>query len=301
MRPSSAAAVDSLRGPPAGRAPDVPGRCVDSAGIRWFVRTDGRGPVLLLLHGTGSSSASWRDLIPLLADRFTLVAPDLPGHGRTSAVPRGPSSLPVMAHAVAVLMRDLGLPPEFIVGHSAGAAISAQMALAETPSVRRLAWIAPALVPFQGVAGMIAPPLARLLSRSSALAHLAAWRARSDTAVRRMIANTGSTLDKRGVDAYGSLLRCPSHVAGALAMMAGWDLAPLNRALPLIRVPVLLVHGEHDRIVPVRQSDQAAARLPLARVERLPALGHLAHEERPQGVVHLLASWFEADGRAGAR
>jgi magnesium chelatase accessory protein len=296
MSASSANAVEPTRSQPAARALDVSGRFVDSAGIRWFVRIEGQGPVLLLLHGTGSSSASWRGLIPLLSDRFTLVAPDLPGHGRTSAVPHGPISLPVVARAVAVLMRDLGLGPEFVAGHSAGAAISAQMALAETPSVQRLAWIAPALVPFAGLAGLVAPTLARLLSRSSALAHLAAWRARSDLAVRRMIANTGSTLDERGVEAYGSLLRRPSHVAGALAMMAGWDLAPLNRALPLIRAPVLLVHGERDRIVPVRQSEQAAARLPVARVERLPALGHLAHEERPRDVSRLLASWFEADG-----
>ena len=295
MTASSAGAVESARGRAGHAEVDPPGRFVESAGIRWFVRREGRGPVLLLLHGTGSSSGSWRDLIPILSDRFTLVAPDLPGHGFTSAVPLGPSSLPVMAHAVAVLMRDLGLDPTFVAGHSAGAAISAQLALAETPSLHRLAWIAPALVPFDGVAGIVAPPLARLLARSDALAQLAAWRARSDAAVRRMIANTGSTLDERGVEAYRSLLQRPSHVAGALAMMAGWDLAPLNRALPLIRAPVLLVHGERDRIVPVRQSNQAAARLPVAHVERLPELGHLAHEERPQDVAHLLASWFASD------
>jgi magnesium chelatase accessory protein len=295
MTTSAAGTVESPRGALAGRAAEASGRFIESAGIRWFVRMAGRGPVALLLHGTGSSSASWRDLIPLLADRFTLVAPDLPGHGLTSPVPDGPSSLPVMAHAVAALTRDLGLSPCFVAGHSAGAAISAQMALAETPSVQRLAWIAPALVPFEGVAGLVAPPLARLLSRSGALAQLAAWRARSDTAVRRMIASTGSILDDRGVDAYGALLRSPSHIAGALAMMAGWDLAPLARALPLIRAPVLLVHGERDRIVPVRQSERVASLLRQARVERLPALGHLAHEERPASVAHLLASWFEPD------
>jgi len=272
------------------------GRFIESAGIRWFVRSAGSGPVLLLLHGTGSSSASWRDLIPLLSDRFALVAPDLPGHGLTSAVPRGPSSLPVLAHAVSTLMHELGLRPEFVVGHSAGAAISAQMVLAETVAIRRMAWIAAALAPFGGLAGVVAPPLARVLSRIGVLPHLAALRARNPAAVRRMIASTGSTLDERGVDAYGALLRRPSHVAGALAMMAGWDLAPLNRALPLIRQPVLLLHGERDRIVPALQSDAAAARLAVARVRRLPALGHLAHEERPREVAQALASWFGTDG-----
>jgi len=294
MRASPAGTVEPPRARPAAQALDLPGRFVDSAGIRWFVRSEGRGPVLLLLHGTGSSSASWRDLVPWLADHFTVVAPDLPGHGRTSAMPGRASSLPVMAHALAELMRDLGSGPDFVAGHSAGAAISAQMALAETPTVRRLAWIAPALVPFEGVAGLLAQPLARLLSRSSAVTQLASWRARSDSAVRRMIASTGSTLDDRGVDAYGALLRSPTHVAGALAMMAGWDLAPLNRALPLLRQPVLLMHGERDRIVPAEQSDRVAATLADARVQRLAGLGHLAHEEQPQGVARALAQWFGA-------
>jgi magnesium chelatase accessory protein len=96
------------------------------------------------------------------------------------------------------------------------------------------------------------------------------------------------------VEAYGSLLRRPSHVAGALAMMAGWDLAPLHRALPLIRAPVLLVHGESDRVVSAAQSDRVATSLAISHVERLPALGHLAHEEEPRRVARLLASWFEA-------
>jgi len=289
MRASS---VERPRSEAAVRPVDSPGRFVESAGIRWFVRCEGHGPVLLLLHGTGSSSASWRDLIPLLAPRFTLVAPDLPGHGLSSAVPRGPSSLPMLARATSALMHDLGLAPEFIAGHSAGAAISAQMVLAEAAATRRLAWIAGALTPFDGVAGMIAPPLARLLSRSAVLPHVAAWRARSDAAVRRLIASTGSTLDERGVEIYRTLLRRPSHVAGALAMMAGWDLAQLGRSLPALDKPVLLLHGHGDRIVPARQSDEVAARLSTARVERLHALGHLAHEEQPELVARSLASWF---------
>jgi len=77
-------------------------------------------------------------------------------------------------------------------------------------------------------------------------------------------------------------------------MMAGWDLAPLNRALPLIRMPVLLMHGERDGIVPASQSNQVAATLANARLERLAGLGHLAHEEQPQRVARSLAQWFGA-------
>ena len=295
MSASSALSADLPRGEGPARTPVSWEGFVESGGIRWFVRREGRGPVLLLLHGTGSSSDSWRHLIPLLAQHFAIVAPDLPGHGRTSPVPRGPSSLPVMARAAARLMSDLRQEPRFIAGHSAGAAISAQMVLGGSPSVKRMAWIAGALTPFSGLAGLIAPSLARVLSRSGLLPPLVAWSARSGDGVRRMIARTGSAADDEAVETYRALLRRPSHVAGALAMMADWDLAGLSNALPALATPVLLMHGDRDLVVPVRQSDAVAARLAAARVERLQGLGHLAHEEQPRRVADVLLSWFGAD------
>lgn len=257
---------------------------VESGGLRWHVQRMGQGPVLLLLHGTGAANHSWRDVMPALAREFTVIAPDLPGHGFTAAAPTALRSLPGMASGVSRLLADLGVAPQAIVGHSAGAAISARMALDGAPGLQRLVWIAGALQPFAGVVGRVAAPMARLLARS-ALPRLAAWRAREGGAVQRLIDATGSRLDERGVAAYRTVLCHPSHVAGALALMGGWDLAPLSRALPRLRLPVLLLHGENDRTVPPSQSDEVAARLPLARVVRLPGLGHLAHEERPGAVV----------------
>jgi magnesium chelatase accessory protein len=161
------------------------------------------------------------------------------------------------------------------------------------------------LKPFDGLAGAVAPHLARLLARSPWLPRLAAWQAGHEGALRRMIAATGSTLDTRGVETYRTLLRQPSHVAGALSMMAGWELAPLQRALPLIAAPVLLLHGEGDLTVPVAQSDEAAARLASAHVVRLARAGHLAHEEQPERVARLLKDWFlerelELETKAGS-
>ncbi|HEX4511575.1 MAG TPA: alpha/beta fold hydrolase BchO [Burkholderiaceae bacterium] len=269
-------------------------RFVDAAGVRWHVQCagDGTRPVLLLLHGTGTAASSWRDLVAPLAADFTVVAPDLPGHGFTSALPTEVARLDDMASALATLMRTLGLAPDFIVGHSAGAAISARMALAETPGVRRLVWLAGALCPLGGLVGRVASPLAHVLARSPLVARLAAWRASDAAAVERFIAATGSTLDARGLSIYRALLRRPSHVAGALAMMAGWDLVPLQRALPTLSTPVLLLHGDADRTVPPAQSDELAHRLPHARVTHLSTLGHLAHEERPAEVTRLIRDWL---------
>lgn len=278
---------------------DWPGRdasrFVDAGGLRWHVQVQGRGPVLLLLHGTGAATHSWRDLAPRLAASYTVVAPDLPGHGFSAALPRERCSLPGFAAALQVLMQALGREPVFVAGHSAGAAIGAQMALQPGCSVKRMAWINPALQPFDGWPGLVFAPLARWMAQRPPLARLAAWRAGDARAVQRLIDGTGSTIDARGVELYRRLLARPGHVAGALAMMAGWDLAPLVLALPRLATPVLLIVGSGDRTVPPAQADAARARLPATlpvELQRLPGLGHLAHEEAPAQVAEWLERWF---------
>lgn len=267
---------------------------VDAAGMRWHVGIEGRGPALLLLHGTGTAAHSWRALVPVLAQHFTVVTPDLPGHGGSGTLPRDRTHVAGMADAMLALLRQLRLEPGFVAGHSAGAAIAAQMALAAPAQVQRLAWINPALLPFDGWPGVVFAPLARWMAAQPIVPRLVAWRARDRRAVQRLLAGTGSSLDDDGVAHYQRLVSSPSHVAGALAMMAGWDLAPLKAALPRLQQPVLLIVGDGDRTVPPAQAVQVATRLPQAELLRLPGLGHLAHEEQPQVVARALTDWFAA-------
>ena len=95
-------------------------RFVTAGGLRWHVQVVGEGPVLLLLHGTAAGTHSWRDMMGPLAEHFTVVAPDLPGHAFTSAPPAAKLSLPGMAGAVAELLRVMNLSPVLAAGHSAG-------------------------------------------------------------------------------------------------------------------------------------------------------------------------------------
>ena len=85
---------------------------VEARGLRWHVQTMGTGPDVLMVHGTGASTHSWEGLAPLLAQRFRLVAPDLPGHGFTQAKRTPDLSLPGMARALAVPARRAGILPE---------------------------------------------------------------------------------------------------------------------------------------------------------------------------------------------
>jgi magnesium chelatase accessory protein len=91
-------------------------RFVRAGGLRWHVQLLGSGPPLLLLHGAGGATHSWSRLAPLLAPRFTLVAPDLPGHGFTGTPPGERLTLPGVAALVSSLLTELGVAPALVDG-----------------------------------------------------------------------------------------------------------------------------------------------------------------------------------------
>lgn len=260
-------------------------RFIRAGGIHWHVQVMGAGPVLLLIHGTGASSHSWRDLAPLLAERFTVVIPDLPGHGFTPAPSFNALTLPFMAQRLGSLIQGLGLAPELVVGHSAGAAIGLRMALDRLVTPGRVIGLNAALRPFEGASGVLFPAIAKLLFLNPLAPRLFAASANDPERVQRLIDGTGSTLDAGGSELYQRLFKKPAHVAGTLGMMASWKLEPLLRDLPGLTVPVTFIVGDRDRTVPPHQSEGVAAGLPGATVVRLEGLGHLAHEEAPDRVA----------------
>ena len=263
-------------------------RFVEAGGMDWHVQKFGTGPPLLLVHGTGASSHSWRDLVAPLERHFTLVIPDLPGHGFTAMAPPSRRSLPGMAALLGQLLNRLGLNgPLFSAGHSAGAAVLLRLALSQPGRLRSIVSMNGALVPFAGLQRLLAPA-ARLLAAAPLVPRLVAAHARDRASVERLIAGTGSRLDAEGADLYARLMRDPAHVAGALAMMANWDLDSLYADLPWVELPLLLLAGARDRTVSPEQASVVAARVRDARMLVLPGLGHLAHEEAPAEVAALI-------------
>jgi magnesium chelatase accessory protein len=269
-------------------------RFVNAGGVRWHVQVAGDGPVLLLLHGTGAATHSWRAIIPLLAAHFTVVAPDLPGHGFTAS---GPKTLPAMAKAGAALLAELDLKPDIIVGHSAGAAVGLRMVLDNLVDAKAVVGLCPALLPFPGLAAKLFPTMAKLLFVNPFAPHIFAGIARGPGEVARfMVRSTGSTIDAAGIDGYAKLFGKPGHIAGTIAMMASWDLEPLKRDLPRLTVPLLLIHGDGDTAIPLAKAREAAALVRGARLEVLGGLGHLAHEEAAERVAEMITVF--AKGKA---
>ena len=103
----------------------------------------------------------------------------------------------------------------------------------------------------------------------------------------------GSTIDAPGLACYRALLGCPGHCAGAMEMMASWDLDALRRRLPTMAMPVHLVHARADAAVPLHTVEAAARLLPHAHLTVLPHLGHLAHEERPDLAAAAIAGQMQ--------
>ena len=271
---------------------------VTTKDLTWRVQIAGAGPVLLLVHGTGASLHSWRKLVPMLASHFTVVAPDLPGHGESSAECDACLSLPGMAQSLAALLRQLNVQPAIVAGHSAGAAVLIRMCLDKTIAPRFVVSINGALLPFNGFAGQIFAPLAKLLVLNPFVPRFLAWRAKDQRAVEKLLRDTGSNVDEEGVTHYAELFQNPSHVASTLGMMARWDLEPLNQTIKNLAVPLILVAAENDKTISPEDSTDVAALVPSARIVRIPGLGHLAHEEKPEIIAQLILSLPE-DLQAG--
>lgn len=263
-------------------------RFLRAGGLDWHVQVAGQGPVVLLLHGTAAATHSWRDLLPMLARHATVVAPDLPGHGFTGTPGDPGLTLPGMARLLHALLGTLRLEPLLVAGHSAGAAIALRMALDGRIAPRAMVSINGALTPLGEEHAAFFTRAARLLVGIPFVPRFFAWRAADRAVAERLLRDTGSRVDARGVDLYARLFRRAGHLSGALRMMANWDLRPLLRDLPRLVPELLLLVGERDRAIAPAKARRVAEALPTARIEQLPGLGHLAHEERPDLVGAIL-------------
>ncbi len=288
---ANAATVDSGQ-PPASIPYDWPwreySRFVNAGGIRWHVQRCGVGPKLLLVHGTGASTHSWRDVLPLLAGHFEVLAIDLPGHGFTDSVGNANMTLNDIAASLGALLDKLDFAPDYVVGHSAGAAILLRMALDESIKPQRIVGLNAALLPFGGSFRRFFTPLAQFLAGTRTMPRMIAARARDLAAVRRVLAGTGSHLDRQGVEYYQRLLTREQHVAAVLAMMANWNLDPMLDDLPRLPTELHLVTASGDKAVSAREAQAIVRRLPTTTVTQLEGCGHLAHEEQPDRLASLL-------------
>ncbi|MDA0630777.1 MAG: magnesium chelatase, partial [Proteobacteria bacterium] len=136
--------------------------------------------------------------------------------------------------------------------------------------------------------------LARWLSRSRLLAYITAAHGLFTRPVRNMLTETGSHPTQTMLSCYQALLSRPDHILGTLKMMAGWDLGAQREQLPTLRVPIHLVTCDNDKTVSPWQSERLADFITQSSLYRIPALGHLGHEEDPAPFIDIVRATLAA-------
>jgi magnesium chelatase accessory protein len=254
---------------------------VDAAGLRWHIQRSGSGPNILLVHGFAASTHSWRELIPMLARHYSVLAVDLPGHGRTSAIPSVLCSISGIGNMLTILLESLNFQPDFVVGHSAGAVILCNMALGHQINPRVIISVNGAFVPLFGVGSSFISRLGKRFSKRPLLHRILARRAFNRRNVARVLESTGSRVSEQDIELYAKLLQQPAHVMSALSLMSQWDLGSFIAQLTFLTQPLYLLVGGNDKAVPLKDVFEIMQHVKAATLYPLPQLGHLAHEEQP--------------------
>ena len=262
-------------------------RFVDAHSITWHVQTMGEGPDILLIHGTGASTHSWRDVMPLLATTNKVHAIDLPGHGFTSQANTQGRSLNGMVHGITDILRVLNIKPSIVVGNSAGSAILARMCAMNHVAPTRFISFNGAFFPIAGLAGAVFSPIAKTFAAIPFMPNLFARMADAN-AVSRLMADTGSKLSPEGLALYQRLFRSPPHIEATLGMMAAWDLSGMTQDLSRLKTQTIFVAAQNDKTIPPAVAHQAAALTPHAQVVTVANYGHLMHEEDPKQAADII-------------
>lgn len=257
--------------------------------------SDGR-PVLLLVHGMAGSSATWRAVMPSLGERYTVVAPDLLGHGR-SAKPRHDYSLGAFANLLRDLMVALGVERATLVGQSLGGGVAMQLAYQHPEQCERLvlvnsgglgsevSWIlrAAALPGAEYLFPLLFPSFVRSLGN----------------AFSRRVASLGIRAPHIEEEwrAYASLTLPDNREAFVRTVrsvidLRGQTVSAHDRLYLASGLPTLIVWGAQDRIIPVSHAYAAHEALPGSRLEIFEHAGHFPHVEDPMRFVRVLESFL---------
>ncbi len=274
-------------------------RVVDAGDVRWHVQQAGRGPVVLLLHGSGASSHSWADLFPILAGHATVVAPDLPGHGFTTGPEDGAYTLARVAACLEALLDRLAAGPVRVVaGHSAGAALAIRWALSTSRPPAALVGFAPSLVPPPRVYTTFLAPFVTPVATSAFATSLLASIAGPARLVDRLLDSTRSPIPEPQRARYGTLFRSRDHVRGTMRFMAAADLAALLEDAKRLSVPATFILGRRDDWVPERRLRPILENsLPGAAIETWDD-GHLLHEVEPARAARVILDRLPAKARS---
>ena len=259
---------------------------------RAFVKA-GSGPALLLLHGLACDHSTWAPVIESLAKRYTVIAPDLLGHGR-SAKPRADYSVGGYANGMRDLLTVLGIDKATVVGHSLGGGVAMQFAYQFPERTQRMILVSP------GGLGPEVTPLIRAVSlpgfhQAMGLLTLPGLR-QSGRLGLDLLSKSGipHTRDLDEVSDIYENFKDPkfraaiAHVVRAVVDWRGQIVTMADRAYLTEAMPMCIIWGDDDSVIPHSHSRRIAALAPQTRVEILPNAGHFPHKDHPERFVKIV-------------
>jgi pimeloyl-ACP methyl ester carboxylesterase len=264
----------------------------------------GEGPAVILIHGITSSSHTWRAVFPGLAEHYTVIAPDLLGHGR-SAKPRGDYSLSAYASGVRDLMLALGHPTATVVGHSLGGGIAMQLAYQFPERVERLALVS------SGGLGREVNLLLRAATLPGAeyvlplLCRVGVHDAASKVAGALGRVGWQPSADVQGMaEGFSSLgeygaRRAFLHTARSIIEPSGQRVSAIDRLYLAEHMPTLILWGQRDPMIPVAHARAAHEAMPHSRVEIFEKAGHFPFNDEPARFVAVLRDFMATTEPAG--
>jgi len=265
---------------------------------RAFVRA-GSGPAVLLLHGLGCDHTTWEPVIDTLARRYTVIAPDLLGHG-LSDKPRADYSVGGYANGMRDLLTVLGIDRVTVVGHSFGGGVAMQFAYQFPERTERLVLVSsgglgPEVSPairavttpgFHQVMGLLTLPGVRHLGKAGLHAL-----ARTGLDATRDLDEVAEIYDSFRDPAARAAIR---HVVGAVVDWKGQIVTMADRAYLTQAMPIAVIWGRDDRVIPVKHASHAAELAPTARVEVIPNAGHFPHKDHPQRFAKIVHEFIRS-------
>lgn len=265
---------------------------------RAYVRA-GQGPAVLLLHGLGCDHTTWEPVIDSLAKRYTVIAPDLLGHG-LSDKPRADYSVGGYANGMRDLLAVLGVDKATVVGHSFGGGVAMQFGYQFPERTERLVLVAsgglgPEVTPairaittpgFHQLMGVLTLPVIRQLGKAGLQAL-----ARTDLKALRDLDEVAEIYDSFRDPAARAAIR---HVVRAVVDWNGQIVTMADRAYLTEAMPMAVIWGRDDRVIPVQHASNAAALAPSARVEVIPKAGHFPHKDHPQRFTKIVHEFIRS-------
>jgi pimeloyl-ACP methyl ester carboxylesterase len=272
---------------------------IELHGHRVAYRSAGSGPAIVLVHGITSTSATWERVMPYLATRFTVIAPDLIGHGQ-SAKPRGDYSLGAHASGVRDLMVTLGHESATFVGHSLGGGVAMQLSYQFPERCERLVLVdsgglgrdlslllRAATLPLSEV---VLPVLAnaRVLDAGRSVGRLLGRLGiRAGTDLAELARGHASLEDPEARAAFVHTLR-------TIVDPLGQRVDASDRLYLAENIPFMLVWGENDSIIPVEHALAAHELVPSSRLELFEGAGHFPHLDEPQRFLDVLLDFIDS-------